>query len=842
MCLRLGPQHEATTGGEHQGVFPHRGVSRAVRPRETSTPGREHRGAFTHGTHSDGPPRQVQFRSALRRTLRLDFSIVSQIDGLLYAMLGLRVERDVFASCLDESCCDFFGRQMFESCASFTGIYLQNFVPESLGATLSMIKAHRAIGVVVVPVWPNYDWYKEYEKVSMLQFHLPKDVLLCATTGKVVVMNHGLVALVPNFQWIGRLKSKRRPEKVFKLRTIPALRVPPLRVDTVPKILTRPSPMAEEMRPAMEDDVINDAGPFRSADSPSAPGQAKSMWNAATVARWTEDYPFEEVAEIARQGVAQGVDPFMGRLDKSVVHKSAKQLRPDVALTCRTKMMEDCAAGLTYGPFKDCPWRYARITPIFSVPKHKHTDSEEIRLISHFSKGLRGLPGSINALCYSPELIAFHCRPLHIKDRIARCGIGAMVYAVDVPKCFRRQRILAKLLRLFVYQIITAAFGKEFFVDASNPFGWKVSNWVWDCILAVLMWRLLTYCSKHRVDPKCVAVDWGEGLSFDKVMSYVDNFFDINRKMPQLQFDERCSVIDGVFEAAGLVMHERQTGTHFKGLGWLWDTVSMTMQCPEDKYIIVSKYVAEWCEVSTLSCEDWHKAVGILYWLTAGFRICRASVGVLVHDRTRAEALSVRLGVPRHKAMMAKSKVSTSVFKMIKALLAGWNRLCPIVEGFTPTASWQYLGRVDASTEWGCGGVLLDAKMSSLLGGNHAWSSAERAASFVVSRESTGVLEAMGALWWLEHFSSNCRGCRVLLELDNSATVLGLQGLYSATPSLMEVIEKIAMLCCRLHIELRVRHVHGEVFNRVADALSHDLIDRACAWAKADFALALSIL
>jgi hypothetical protein len=87
--------------------------------------------------------------------------------------------------------------------------------------------------------------------------------------------------------------------------------------------------------------------------------------------------------------------------------------------------------------------------------------------------------------------------------------------------------------------------------------------------------------------------------------------------------------------------------------------------------------------------------------------------------------------------MMAKSKASASVFKMIRSLLSEWNRLSPIVEGFTPTASWHYLGRVDASTDWGCGGMLLDAKMLSLLGSNHAWSPAERAVSFVVSREST---------------------------------------------------------------------------------------------------------
>jgi len=49
------------------------------------------------------------------------------------------------------------------------------------------------------------------------------------------------------------------------------------------------------------------------------------------------------------------------------------------------------------------------------------------------------------------------------------------------------------------------------------------------------------------------------------------------------------------------------------------------------------------------------------------------------------------------------------------------------------------------------------------------------------------------------------------------------------------VIESIAILCCELHVELRVRHVHGDVFNRVADALSHNHVEQARRWATVEF-------
>ena len=773
----------------------------------------------------DHVPVGIRSLGIAQRRLKIDFSIVSQMDGLLYAILGLRIERDVFASTLLESHCDFFGSRAFESCASFTGIYFTDFVPERLSSMVAMARKHRAVGVFVLPMWIDHDWYKECERAAMLQFRLPEDAVSCAVPGDACPTSCGVTAFVVSFGWIGRMKKKRRVEKVFDLAIIAELRVAPFRIGTVPRVLTRPSPLADEQCPSEEMDTLPDAGPFRATDSPTAPRQAKSMWNVPVIRRWATRYPFPEIAGLACQAVDKGVDSFVGRLDKSVVHTSAKELRPAAAAKCRAKMMEECAAELTHGPFKQCPWVYARICAIFDIPKNKHTPwDDEIRLISHFSKGGRDGAGSMNVLCYSPRLIGFHCRAKHLRDMIAQCGKGAMVYAVDVPKCFRRQRIPERLLRLFVYRILTEEFGGEFFVDASCPFGWATSEWKWQCILAILEWRLLTCITEH----------------FANVLSYVDNFFDINRKMPQLVFDRRCAMFDGVFEQAGLVMHEQQKGTQFKGLGWEFDTEAMVMQCPEDKYLITCKYVAEWNAASVLSCQDWHKAAGILYWLTEGFRVCRAAVGYIIHDRTRAQALCDRLKLSRRKAMMAKSKQSSSALKVMAALLPRWDRRCPIVEGFTPTATWQFLGRVDASTDWGCGGMIVDASLAQLVGANHEWSAEERAVAFVSSRESTGVLEAMGALWWLQTFSTRCRGSRVLLELDNSAAVLGLQGVYSPTLALLSVIESIAILCCELHVELRVRHVHGDVFNRVADALSHNHVEQARRWATVEFGTPLS--
>jgi hypothetical protein len=398
---------------------------------------------------------------------------------------------------------------------------------------------------------------------------------------------------------------------------------------------------------------------------------------------WSRDYPFQDVAELARQAVDKGIDVFHGRLDKSVVFQGSKELDPDSSDKCRAKMVEECAAGRAYGPYSECPWRHARICPIFAIPKNKHTPEDgEIRLISHFSKGGKA---SINSLCYTPRLLGFHCRAEHIRDRIARCGKGAMVYATDIPKCFRRQRVLEKLLPLFVYAVVTQKYGKELFVDCSTPFGWSSAEWRWQTILAILECR---FTLMERED----------------ILAYVDNFFDINSAMAQAAFDARCTKLDAIFAAVGLVMHEHQKGTQFKGLGWQWDTVAMTMECPLEKFDIVCRYVTEWNAAGALTCHEWEKAAGILYWLTACFKVCRAAVSYIIHDRTRAQMLTNRCGKPRHRVVVKKSKESSTVFRLLARVLPRWDRTCPVVEGFTPTATWEMFGRVDASTDWGCGG------------------------------------------------------------------------------------------------------------------------------------------
>ena len=125
---------------------------------------------------------------------------------------------------------------------------------------------------------------------------------------------------------------------------------------------------------------------------------------------------------------------------------------------------------------------------------------------------------------------------------------------------------------------------------------------------------------------------------------------------------------------------------------------------------------------------------------------------------------------------MRISRASRAALQFWATALPKWNRECPIVAGFTPVNSWEVLGRDDASTDWGCGGfiVLPRAVTPYLLYFTHEWSPEERCVAMRCERESTGLLELMGATRWLECFAPWCSRRRVQLEGDNPGLAGGV--------------------------------------------------------------------
>jgi hypothetical protein len=737
----------------------------------------------------------------------------------MYSLLGLRLERDVLATPGMVSFNIFRGCSL-SSLSTFIGLYWGDIglMPEAV----AVAKSHHACGAFVVPsskssgpltgIGPSQKhWWDVLHQQPLLELTVPG----------------GLTIVVAGFNYLGKLKSKRRPERWLQIDHVERLESAPFRLGAVPASFTRHSPLASSNAPSPADDTCPATPPQSVPAGTRIPVSPASRWNQPLMAQWAEGYPDLRIKGIALEAVGPGVDPgFAGSMTKAVVRKNSRTIigrEPEL----HANLMKEVQLGRIAGPFRHCPFAYPRTIPLSMVKKDKHDpESTRMRIISNLSAGRAFRPrkirptdridapaprrgpsrsSSVNDLGGSPGVIEAHMHVGTLRDRIAIAGPGARAYATDVKDCFRNQLNLEALLQLFVYYIETLEHGLEWFVDLFNPFGWRPSEYGWACILAIFRWEL-----RRR--------------GFTKFDSFVDNFFRIFSSGENMVAE--VSEFEAMATAAGCTLHEMQGPWEFKGLGWFWDLRSMQMQCLEDKRTAFQGYLRTWSGriaqgTLTMSLREVRVGAGFMQWLSGGFTIGKADVASFICFRTALDRIqSSRGGTAEGIRGKAPPAVVASInFWNVEFPL--WDGCCPIVAGFSPEFTWEALGRQDASTDWGCGGFLFSPGL--LLGYAHPWSAPERRDAFVTERESTGVFELLGACHWMERFAHRVRGRRLQLELDNSSSVQGLARAYSDKPVLLTLIQRFRRKSAIYHITLRVFHVL-ECFNSIADHLSHGRI------------------
>ena len=783
------------------------------------------------------------------------FSVVSQMDGLMKSLLGLRVERDVHARTRAESCCIHFGSENWMSWSSFTGIYCPGCRDTDIRRTITKATAEHAVGVFVVPQAPFKIWYQDLTAKAMLTFHIPVYEVSAGIAGLACVQKstNDFVAVVANFEWFGRLKTKRRKERVFRLEAIRELdALGAKKVPAIPYLISRTSPLATDTITAAND-TLKCGGKFIMAEGVQPPKLAPLFWVPGALQNAAKGFPFPEVLDLAVQGTSGGINPFRGVLQKSIKQAPFRFESADTGMAARAQYMADVEATYTAGPFKSVPFEWARVCKWFTVPKDKYNSLDKrVRLVSHYS---HGGTGSINELCYTPKMIGVHHSAASIKTRIAMCGKDAKVRAWDIPKCFKRQRLPLEILHLFCYMVVTEDFGEEYFVDRSTPFGWTPAEWQWQCILAVVMWIMLI----RRIL---------------ELITFVDNFFDIQPSSVDITRNER--VIESTFAELGLEGHEKQGVTpegvgvpRFKGLGWEFDTHKMVMVLPEAKWKRFCTMLTEWRAKDTMSVEAIRKAVGYMLCFSCGFLVGKPLVAYMVHAKTEGEQKVKASGLAPDAVHVKLNPNAAMAMNFWERVFSTWDRTCPIVAEFTPQSGCQVLLRSDASTDWGWGGLVWcspyepsTAEARIVHGIKGQWTDADRAKAkallptvedrmtpeklamppataaaeitAALKRESTAVFEAMALLATLRVFVHECEGKRVLIEIDNSTVVRALEGMYSPTPSVMAVILEIGVFCCEHNITIRTRWVLGRVFNVITDRLSHDLVSQAEAACRAE--------
>ena len=725
----------------------------------------------------------------------LHHSIILQIDGLLYACFRLRLERDVCVLHCDTAFCDAVGPGVSPA-STFCGLFWP--APSLLSAVILAVKYERGYGVFVGPT--DCDAWK----LLMLPLNQRTTTYLTFTfTG---LDNLQWCARFCSFVYQGKIKRKK-PDLLFAIVPIYAAQVP-LRVSILPFCPARISSM--QHIPVASDDTAKQCSPLPLAMGIPRPTQL-SVWNVHVMKLLAPMFPHADVRALFLQAVLPSGARLMfaGDNNKRVLVANAP-MKPEILAQIRERFVSEVAKGRMMGPFDRCPfpneWNscQARSTPLDTRKKDKYDIlSERFRVVSNFSAGRAR---SINNLIYSPKLLSSHLQSSQLRDLLFSLGPGARFNAIDQQDAFRADHINLADAHLYCYQLV-----KEWFIDLRDPFGNVKSEYTYAIIVAVLKWAFGN-------DEKIIAGD-------SKIIGYVDNWFLLSRaNCPS--HDARWSHLKSVFELIGAPMHEEQSSllSVVNALGWDWDTLTNSFSCPTDKYNNCLRLSIEWARRAAADdvflFTEIDSIAGLFQWISTA---CPAIIPAVASLQALKHA--IKLSGQHERRLDGRS--ATAVVALA-TFFKSWNRSCPIFAGFSPVAQWEFLLRVDASTDFGAGGFCLPSATCFI----HAWSADERARALAHSstpiRESTTFFELQGILLALTHFAPQLRGKRVQIECDNEGAIRDLVTCFSGKTLCMEVIAQIRDLCAAFFITTRFEHILAS-FNCIADSLSHDLFPQAYA-------------
>ena len=252
------------------------------------------------------------------------------------------------------------------------------------------------------------------------------------------------------------------------------------------------------------------------------------------------------------------------------------------------------------------------------------------------------------------------------------------------------------------------------------------------------------------------------------------------------------------------------------------------MICPLDKYTYYVKQFVKWAQASCLSEKEEMSLSGIVQFLSpaipdgaAYLPAIRAQrdAGDRKRNKLKAQAMFKAKSASRRSAFpnAITDHVRESIL-FFSSVLGQWDRTAPLRCGFGPTAGAQRHGWVDAATDegHGCGGVFYDAKNSILLGFTHVWTTEElelARSHLNAKRESTGVLETLGIMWWLRYFGRRCGCMRTLLRVDSSPAVQAYRKAFSAKPAMRMPMREARLIAAREYVTLRVEWARARSFD-----------------------------
>ena len=732
-------------------------------------------------------PRPLQ-KLVFSARVRIHHSFILQMDGLLFAVFRLRLERDVCAQSQHDAFCVNFGTGVSPA-STFCGLFMPE--PPLLNAVILSVKHERGYGVFVGPVlseaWVNLSSpaNKPTKKLLVFSFKGPNDI--------------PWQGIFVSFAYQGRVVRKKK-DTLFDISVLPHEHISRT-VGIIPFCPARISSLP--FFPKASDDTAKRCAPLDVVLGIPKPIQT-TTWNSEVMGTLSSLFPHRDVAKL----FVEAVSPFGASLlfvgDRSKrVTVANGDLDDEMVLQIRERFISEVVINRMMGPFNRCPFpnewnsHQARNTPLDTRRKDKYDPlSQRFRVISNFSAGRSS---SINNLIYSPKLISSHLQCAHLRDTLFHMGHQAIFSAIDQKDAFRADHIRLEDAHLYCYQV-----GSEWFIDLRDPFGNIKSEYTYAIVVAVLKWAF-----------ECNTSIVSKGST---ILGYVDNWFLLSPR-ESTSHDIRWLKLKDTFALLGAPMHEEQDSRSgiVNALGWDWDLSSGHFSCPTDKYTNCCRVLNEWATRAIANAlftyTEIDSLAGLFQWVSTA---CPSIVSSVVSLQSLKHNMKGS-GVPSRRL---NDRCKAAIADLASFFMA-WDRKCVLFSGFSPFSSWEVLIKVDASTDFGSGGFCFPSLDCHI----HKWSTEERTCAMAHSvsaiRESTTFFELLGILLILTNFAPLLRGKRVQIECDNEAAVRDLVCCFSGKPMCMHVIARIRNLCSVEHIIPRFEHILSD-FNSISDRLSHD--------------------
>jgi hypothetical protein len=674
---------------------------------------------------------------------------------------------------------------------------LDDLVPKAL--------AEKAVGVFIVPVWSHSDhsvgsWYKTLRSYACAIVGIPRARGVFRNSFSELP-RWPLQAIFVDFG-IFRPPSVVQAEPLFDispLNIFAFVESGSTILGPVPFLLPKLLSPLDSGDPLVDDSKASAPCSFSNLIpvKPTLP----CFVDVAAFKQVCRSYPHRPTADFVSKGLSEGFGNFLGNRSICVSHPNTSSARGNEEYIT-SKFTEAVGKGRMLGPFSSIPFPNSwcssqpHTIPVGVVPKHKWSPHDgELRIVSNASKGGSS---SLNELAHNPAIHMLWFSFAMICSIIASLGRNTIVIAADVKAAYTILPLKISELHLFVRKI-----GNLFFVNRCNPFGWRDAYWNFESIAGVSIWAL------YLAD-----------LSF--VCNFVDNFFcfvpPTRAGGPDwISARRQRSLFFGTFRRLGLPMHEQQFDIEgITCLGWILSPNILSSLILVARRQQICGILKRWTVADTsISLTEIRSVTGILFFVSNGFFLGRATIAALFKLKAATEAIAARTHRPPHKVKAKLSHQAASAIRFWFIHFSRWDGSRPLAVIPGPGSTWSQIWRGDASTEFGLGAVNdTTGSFFSL-----KWLVQERADAMRNEKESSSFLEALCCLYQLRFWGQSARGNSILLECDCRPAVQAISKGYSPEEHLNEVANDFHHLVAFHSISLCIRHI-PRTKNKIPDLLS----------------------